>query len=188
MQAAPFNEADIPDAKAAFAEAFNAERLRTPFGEPDPFRAALTIWNEENGQLPRALWVAHAAKWHKDPDVIAFIEEEKEAVKEATQEEKLALVRDKKALKEHLLLKLIGTLDVTFEPKDVKDLANEIARYAGLHETPSDDDNTGKILGVIQHRLAPMNPEQFAEFAYKQQSELQGDLVELAASDVRVIN
>lgn len=187
MSLCPFNETELTDAKQAFAEAYLADRAANPFA-PDPFRAALTIWNEANGKLPRALWVAHAAQWHKDPDVTAFIDEADEAVVEEVKEQKLALIRDKVALKEHLLLKLVKTLDLASEPKDVKELANEIAKYSGLHETPSDDDNTGKILGVIHHRLQPMNEEQFAQYARTQQAELQGDLIDLAASDVQPIH
>ena len=190
MQTTPFNEAEIADAKAAFAEAFNAERLRSPFGEPDPFRAALTIWNEDNGQLPRALWVAHAAKWHKDPEVIAIVEEAKEEERqrrEAIEEEKIPLTPEE--VRKHVLK--IGyqiSSNPLVEPRDRIAPLDRMSKAAGSDAKPNDDDNAGKILGVIQHRLAPMNPTEFAEFAFQQQSELQGDLVELAASDVRVIN
>ena len=197
MNATPFNADELQGAKQAFAEAFNAERLRNPFAEPDPFRAALTIWNEDNGQLPRALWVAHAAKWHKDPDVIAFVDEAKEQAKAANNVERLTLIRDKTALKEHLLMKLVSTLDLTFEPKDVKELANEIAKYAGLHEAPADDLNTGRIIGVIQHELKPVDAAgvvvPFDERVRSQQRALQGQVaafeIELEGGDnARLVN
>jgi hypothetical protein len=194
MNVTPFKADELPAAKQAFAEAFLAERARSPF-KPDPFRAALTVWNEDNGQLPRALWVAHAARWHEDAEVLSYVAEvdkeaEAERLAERMTEAQAMATDDFKAL-----IKFEGAQAMRqimnnpiAESKDRIAAFDRLSKSFNLDEKPKVDENAGQILGVIQHRLAPMNPEQFAQFAFQQQSELSGELLELAASDVRTIN
>lgn len=195
MNATPFKADELPAAKQAFAEAFLAERARSPF-KPDPFRAALTVWNEENGQLPRALWVAHAGRWQEDPQVLEYIAEVDEEANIEREAEKLVKAQEMTSEDFKTLVKFEGIQAMReimknpiVESKDRIAAFDRLSKSLNLDEKPKvEDGDAGKILGVIQHRLAPMNPEQFAQFAFKQQSELNGDLIELAANDVRTIN
>lgn len=194
MNVTPFKADELPAAKQAFAEAFVAERARSPF-KPDPFRAALTVWNEDNGQLPRALWVAHAAKWHEDPDVLQYLADVDQEAEAERQAEKLVEAQamatdDFKALVKFEGIQAMRDImkNPVAESKDRIAAFDRLSKSLNLDEKPKVDEDAGKILGVIQHRLAPMNPAEFAEFAFKQQSELNGNLIELAASDVRTIN
>jgi hypothetical protein len=156
MSTPHFKEEELADAKQAFAEAWLAEAARSPF-KPDPFRAALTVWNEDNGQLPRALWVAHAAKWHETAEVLAFVENAFDAIKEESLEEKLVIIRDKDKLAEAVMLKLYDTLMLAHDPDSVVKLSKELTEVAGARKKPADDDLSGRIIGVIQHELKPID-------------------------------
>lgn len=158
MNLTPFKADELPAAKQAFAEAFLAERARSPF-KPDPFRAALTVWNEDNGQLPRALWVAHAAKWQDDPDVIAVIAAaDKEAAAERDAEEEAKIPKTAEEVRAHILRVGFEISNNTLvEAKDRIAALDRMAKATGADVKPELDDNAGRILGVIQHELKPVD-------------------------------
>jgi len=194
MSNSPFPEEELADAKVAFAKAWLAEIRSSPF-KPDPFKAVLRLWNEENGKLPRALWVAHSGKWHDDPEVLDAIEEMQDQEQEEIKSEKAAKIAFTKSdeFKETIRYEMIEAMradmnNKQLEPKDRQGASDRLSKLMALDEKPNADDNTGKILGVIQHRLEPMNPDEFKVYARTQQAELQGELIELTASDVQPIH
>ncbi|UUV44516.1 terminase small subunit [Rhodobacter phage RcMotherGoose] len=163
MNVTPFKADELPAAKQAFAEAFLAERARSPF-KPDPFRAALTVWNEDNGQLPRALWVAHAARWHDDPEVleyVATVDAEAEAERQAEKivEASAMQTEDFKALVKFEGIQAMRDImkNATVESKDRIAAFDRLSKSLNLDEKPVVDDTAGRILGVIQHELKPVD-------------------------------
>lgn len=193
----PFDATELDDAKFAFAQAFQAERVRCAgtFETPDTFRAALTIWNEENAMLPRALWVAHVAKWTEDPDVIAHLDDFAEEAEEEVRNEKAAKAAETKTpeYKEMLRLEIMTEMREIMKGKmqDAKDrisAADRLAKLANLDEKPVVDPTEGQVLGIIHHRLAPMDAPTFEAAAAKQQADLQHELIELTANDATLIN
>ena len=85
MSFCPFNSEDLAAAKGVFAEALFRENKKSPFGA-DPFKVALSIWPEETGELPKALWVAHSARWHEDAEVIEMLSDLEEETQAAIEE------------------------------------------------------------------------------------------------------
>lgn len=194
MSFSPFNEADIDDAKEAFALALDADQQANPFGKPDPFRAALTIWNEDNGELNKALWVAHSARWHESDDVLAIIDDLKEERKKAVAELHEAKI-PKTAEEVRLHILRIGyeiSNNTQVEARDRIAALDRMAKAAGADLKGADEPDAGRVLGVIHHRLQPMNHAEFSAFARQQQSELQGELAgvleEAGGENARLIN
>lgn len=196
MQNAFFNDDELEQAKTAFAGAWYAERLASVF-EPDPFKAALTIWNEENGMLPKALWIAHTARWQDDPDVIVMLREfEEEAKLEAEAEHlKEAAVIETDDFKQLVRFEMITELrqmlkNRFIDAKDRTGAMDRLSKLMGLDEKPApvDPDGEGRVLGVIHHRLKPLNDDDFEKMARVQQGKLQNELIDLAATDAVTIN
>ena len=199
MSFCPFKSEDLAAAKGVFAEALFRENKKSPFGA-DPFKVALSIWPEETGELPKALWVAHSARWHEDAEVIEMLsdlEEETQAAIEESKLEKAAEIETpefKKLVKAEMIAELRDMMkDRLIEAKDRTGAMDRLSKLMGLDEKLSNDDaDASRVLGVIHHRLAPMNEEEYANMARQQQSELQETLrikaIELEAEDARVIN
>ena len=199
MSFCPFKSEDLAAAKGVFAEALFRENKKSPFGA-DPFKVALSIWPEETGELPKALWVAHSARWHEDAEVIEMLsdlEEETQADIEESKLEKAAEIETpefKKLVKAEMIAELRDMMkNRLIEAKDRTGAMDRLSKLMGLDEKPSNDDaDASRVLGVIHHRLAPMNEEEYANMARQQQSELQETLrikaIELEAEDARVIN
>ena len=199
MSFCPFNSEDLAAAKGVFAEALFRENEKSPFGA-DPFKVALSIWPEETGELPKALWVAHSARWHEDAEVIEMLSDLEEESQSIIAEEKLEKAAEietpefKKLIKAEMIAELRDMMkDRLIEAKDRTGAMDRLSKLMGLDEKPSNDDaDASRILGVIHHRLAPMNEEEYANMARQQQSELQETLrikaIELEAEDARVIN
>ena len=199
MSFCPFNSEDLAAAKGVFAEALFRENEKSPFGA-DPFKVALSIWPEETGELPKALWVAHSARWHEDAEVIEMLSELEEETQAAIEEGKLEKAAEietpefKKLVKAEMIAELRDMMkDRLIEAKDRTGAMDRLSKLMGLDEKPSNDDaDASRILGVIHHRLAPMNEEEYANMARQQQGELQETLrikaIELEAEDARVIN
>lgn len=199
MSFCPFNSEDLAAAKGVFAEALFRENEKSPFGA-DPFKVALSIWPEETGELPKALWVAHSARWHEDAEVLEMLSELEEETQAAIEESKLEKAAEietpefKKLIKAEMIAELRDMMkDRLIEAKDRTGAMDRLSKLMGLDEKPSNDDaDASRVLGVIHHRLAPMNEEEYANMARQQQSELQETLrikaIELEAEDARVIN
>ena len=199
MSFCPFKSEDLAAAKGVFAEALFRENKKSPFGA-DPFKVALSIWPEETGELPKALWVAHSARWHEDAEVLEMLsdlEEETQAAIEESKLEKAAEIETpefKKLVKAEMIAELRDMMkNRLIEAKDRTGAMDRLSKLMGLDEKPSNDDaDASRVLGVIHHRLAPMNEEEYANMARQQQSELQETLrikaIELEAEDARVIN
>ena len=199
MSFCPFKSEDLAAAKGVFAEALFRENKKSPFGA-DPFKVALSIWPEETGELPKALWVAHSARWHEDAEVIEMLsdlEEETQAAIEESKLEKAAEIETpefKKLVKAEMIAELRDMMkDRLIEAKGRTGAMDRLSKLMGLDEKPNNDDaDASRVLGVIHHRLAPMNEEEYANMARQQQSELQETLrikaIELEAEDARVIN
>ena len=195
MNVAPFNDDELTEAKVSFARAFFREKQVCAF-EPDPFRAALTLWNEDNGQLPKALWAVHAAKWHKDPEVIDMLSELADEVTEEEKAEKVAAAAEIQTEEFKLLVKaeMITELrkmmkNPLIEAKDRTGAMDRLSKLMALDEKRVDDDDAeGKVRGYIGLPLVGVNPTDFAQMARMQQSNLQSKLLELAAEDAKVIN
>ena len=199
MSFCPFKSEDLAAAKGVFAEAHFRENKKSPFGA-DPFKVALSIWSEENGELPKALWVAHSARWHEDAEVIEMLSELEEETQAAIEESKLEKAAEietpefKKLVKAEMIAELRDMMkNRLIEAKDRTGAMDRLSKLMGLDEKPSNDDaDASRVLGVIHHRLAPMNEEEYANMARQQQSELQETLrikaIELEAEDARVIN
>lgn len=199
MSFCPFKSEDLAAAKGVFAEALFRENKKSPFGA-DPFKVALSIWSEENGELPKALWVAHSARWHEDAEVIEMLSELEEETQAAIEESKLEKAAEietpefKKLVKAEMIAELRDMMkNRLIEAKDRTGAMDRLSKLMGLDEKPSNDDaDASRVLGVIHHRLAPMNEEEYANMARQQQSELQETLrikaIELEAEDARVIN
>ena len=199
MSFCPFKSEDLAAAKVVFAEALFRENKKSPFGA-DPFKVALSIWPEETGELPKALWVAHSARWHEDAEVLEMLSELEEETQAAIEESKLEKAAEietpefKKLVKAEMIAELRDMMkDRLIEAKDRTGAMDRLSKLMGLDEKPSNDDaDASRILGVIHHRLAPMNEEEYANMARQQQSELQETLrikaIELEAEDARVIN
>ena len=199
MSFCPFNSEDLAAAKGVFAEALFRENKKSPFGA-DPFKVALSIWPEETGELPKALWVAHSARWHEDAEVLEMLSELEEETQAAIEESKLEKAAEietpefKKLVKAEMIAELRDMMkNRLIEAKDRTGAMDRLSKLMGLDEKPSNDDaDASRVLGVIHHRLAPMNEEEYANMARQQQSELQETLrikaIELEAEDARVIN
>ena len=199
MSFCPFKSEDLAAAKGVFAEALFRENEKSPFGA-DPFKVALSIWPEETGELPKALWVAHSARWHEDAEVLEMLSELEEETQAAIEESKLEKAAEietpefKKLVKAEMIAELRDMMkDRLIEAKDRTGAMDRLSKLMGLDEKPSNDDaDASRVLGVIHHRLAPMNEEEYANMAQQQQSELQETLrikaIELEAEDARVIN
>ena len=199
MSFCPFNSEDLAAAKGVFAEALFRENKKSPFGA-DPFKVALSIWPEETGELPKALWVAHSARWHEDSEVIEMLSDLEEDAQAAIEESKLEKAAEietpefKKLVKAEMIAELRDMMkDRLIEAKDRTGAMDRLSKLMGLDEKPNNDDaDASRVLGVIHHRLAPMNEEEYANMARQQQSELQETLrikaIELEAEDARVIN
>ena len=199
MSFCPFNIEDLAAAKGVFAEALFRENKKSPFGA-DPFKVALSIWPEETGELPKALWVAHSARWHEDAEVLEMLSELEEETQAAIEESKLEKAAEietpefKKLVKAEMIAELRDMMkNRLIEAKDRTGAMDRLSKLMGLDEKPSNDDaDASRVLGVIHHRLAPMNEEEYANMARQQQSELQETLrikaIELEAEDARVIN
>ena len=199
MSFCPFKSEDLAAAKGVFAEALFRENKKSPFGA-DPFKVALSIWPEESGELPKALWVAHSARWHEDAEVVEMLSDLEEEAQSEIQEEKLEKAAEietpefKKLVKAEMIAELRDMMkDRLIEAKDRTGAMDRLSKLMGLDEKPSNDDaDASRVLGVIHHRLAPMNEEEYANMARQQQSELQETLrikaIELEAEDARVIN
>ena len=199
MSFCPFNSEDLAAAKGVFAEALFRENKKSPFGA-DPFKVALSIWPEETGELPKALWVAHSARWHEDAEVIEMLSDLEEEAQSVIAEEKLEKAAEietpefKKLIKAEMIAELRDMMkDRLIEAKDRTGAMDRLSKLMGLDEKPSNDDaDASRVLGVIHHRLAPMSEEEYANMARQQQSELQETLrikaIELEAEDARVIN
>ena len=199
MSFCPFNSEDLAAAKGVFAEALFRENKKSPFGA-DPFKVALSIWPEETGELPKALWVAHSARWHEDAEVLEMLSELEEETQAAIEESKLEKAAEietpefKKLVKAEMIAELRDMMkDRLIEAKDRTGAMDRLSKLMGLDEKPNNDDaDASRVLGVIHHRLAPMNEEEYANMARQQQSELQETLrikaIELEAEDARVIN
>lgn len=191
MSFAPFTEDELADAKAAFALAYYEERRKAPF-EPDPFKAALTLWNEDNGELQKALWVAHSAKWHKDAEVLEIVEEYADEAAEEYAQEKITKAAEietpefKRLVKAEMIAELRDMMkNQLVEAKDRTGAMDRLSKLMGLDEKPKlDDEDAGKVLGVIHHRLAPMTPDQFADFSRRQQGDLQNELIGMAEGEI----
>ena len=199
MSFCPFKSEDLAAAKGVFAEALFRENKKSPFGA-DPFKVALSIWPEETGELPKALWVAHSARWHEDAEVIEMLSDLEEEAQSVIAEEKLEKAAEietpefKKLIKAEMIAELRDMMkDRLIEAKDRTGAMDRLSKLMGLDEKPNNDDaDASRVLGVIHHRLAPMNEEEYANMARQQQSELQETLrikaIELEAEDARVIN
>ena len=199
MSFCPFNSEDLAAAKGVFAEALFRENKKSPFGA-DPFKVALSIWPEETGELPKALWVAHSARWHEDAEVLEMLSDLEEEAQSIIAEEKLEKAAEietpefKKLVKAEMIAELRDMMkNRGIEAKDRTGAMDRLSKLMGLDEKPSNDDaDASRVLGVIHHRLAPMNEEEYANMARQQQSELQETLrikaIELEAEDARVIN
>ena len=199
MSFCPFKSEDLDAAKGVFAEALFRENKKSPFGA-DPFKVALSIWPEETGELPKALWVAHSARWHEDAEVIEMLSDLEEEAQSVIAEEKLEKAAEietpefKKLIKAEMIAELRDMMkDRLIEAKDRTGAMDRLSKLMGLDEKPSNDDaDASRVLGVIHHRLAPMNEEEYANMARQQQSELQETLrikaIELEAEDAKVIN
>ena len=199
MSFCPFKSEDLAAAKGVFAEALFRENKKSPFGA-DPFKVALSIWPEETGELPKALWVAHSARWHEDAEVIEMLSDLEEESQSIIAEEKLEKAAEietpefKKLVKAEMIAELRDMMkNRLIEAKDRTGAMDRLSKLMGLDEKPSNDDaDASRVLGVIHHRLAPMNEEEYANMARQQQSELQETLrikaIELEAEDARVIN
>ena len=199
MSFCPFKSEDLAAAKGVFAEALFRENEKSPFGA-DPFKVALSIWPEETGELSKALWVAHSARWHEDAEVLEMLSELEEETQAAIEESKLEKAAEietpefKKLVKAEMIAELRDMMkDRLIEAKDRTGAMDRLSKLMGLDEKPSNDDaDASRVLGVIHHRLAPMNEEEYANMARQQQSELQETLrikaIELEAEDARVIN
>lgn len=199
MSFCPFKSEDLAAAKGVFAEALFRENKKSPFGA-DPFKVALSIWPEETGELPKALWVAHSARWHEDAEVVEMLSDLEEEAQSEIQEEQLEKAAEietpefKKLVKAEMIAELRDMMkDRLIEAKDRTGAMDRLSKLMGLDEKPSNDDaDASRVLGVIHHRLAPMNEEEYANMARQQQSELQETLrikaIELEAEDARVIN
>ena len=199
MSFCPFKSEDLAAAKGVFAEALFRENEKSPFGA-DPFKVALSIWPEESGDLPKALWVAHSARWHEDAEVLEMLSDLEEETQSIIAEEKLEKAAEietpefKKLIKAEMIAELRDMMkDRLIEAKDRTGAMDRLSKLMGLDEKPSNDDaDASRVLGVIHHRLAPMNEEEYANMARQQQSELQETLrikaIELEAEDARVIN
>ena len=199
MSFCPFKSEDLAAAKGVFAEALFRENKKSPFGA-DPFKVALSIWPEETGELPKALWVAHSARWHEDAEVIEMLSDLEEEAQSIIAEEKLEKAAEietpefKKLVKAEMIAELRDMMkNRLIEAKDRTGAMDRLSKLMGLDEKPNNDDaDASRVLGVIHHRLAPMNEEEYANMARQQQSELQETLrikaIELEAEDARVIN
>ena len=199
MSFCPFKSEDLAAAKGVFAEALFRENKKSPFGA-DPFKVALSIWPEETGELPKALWVAHSARWHEDAEVLEMLSELEEETQAAIEESKLEKAAEietpefKKLVKAEMIAELRDMMkNRLIEAKDRTGAMDRLSKLMGLDEKPNNDDaDASRVLGVIHHRLAPMNEEEYANMARQQQSELQETLrikaIELEAEDARVIN
>ena len=199
MSFCPFKSEDLAAAKGVFAEALFRENEKSPFGA-DPFKVALSIWPEETGELPKALWVAHSARWHEDAEVVEMLSDLEEEAQSVIAEEKLEKAAEietpefKKLIKAEMIAELRDMMkDRLIEAKDRTGAMDRLSKLMGLDEKPSNDDaDASRVLGVIHHRLAPMNEEEYANMARQQQSELQETLrikaIELEAEDARVID
>ena len=199
MSFCPFKSEDLAAAKGVFAEALFRENKKSPFGA-DPFKVALSIWPEETGELPKALWVAHSARWHEDAEVLEMLSELEEETQAAIEESKLEKAAEietpefKKLVKAEMIAELRDMMkDRLIEAKDRTGAMDRLSKLMGLDEKPNNDDaDASRVLGVIHHRLAPMNEEEYANMARQQQSELQETLrikaIELEAEDAKVIN
>ena len=199
MSFCPFKSEDLAAAKGVFAEALFRENKKSPFGA-DPFKVALSIWPEETGELPKALWVAHSARWHEDAEVLEMLSDLEEEAQSIIAEEKLEKAAEietpefKKLVKAEMIAELRDMMkNRLIEAKDRTGAMDRLSKLMGLDEKPNNDDaDASRVLGVIHHRLAPMNEEEYANMARQQQSELQETLrikaIELEAEDARVIN
>lgn len=130
----PFKPDEIEAAREQFAAALLAERKRNPFVEPDPFKAALAVWPEAEGGLPRALWVAHSSHWHEDKQILARVEELAEDAELMSEKEQLEIIRDKTKLKEALMLGLFRDFNVTIDPEMRVKLSDRISKFGGLDD------------------------------------------------------
>ena len=199
MSFCPFKSEDLAAAKGVFAEALFRENKKSPFGA-DPFKVALSIWPEETGELPKALWVAHSARWHEDSEVLEMLSDLEEEAQSIIAEEELEKAAEietpefKKLVKAEMIAELRDMMkNRLIEAKDRTGAMDRLSKLMGLDEKPNKDDaDASRVLGVIHHRLAPMNEEEYANMARQQQSELQETLrikaIELEAEDARVIN
>ena len=199
MSFCPFNSEDLASAKGVFAEALFRENKKSPFGA-DPFKVALSIWPEETGELPKALWVAHSARWHEDAEVLEMLSELEEETQAAIEESKLEKAAEietpefKKLVKAEMIAELRDMMkNRLIEAKDRTGAMDRLSKLMGLDEKPSNDDaDASRILGVIHHRLAPMNEDEYGDFVSNQQKKLQANIakheIELSAEDVKIIN
>lgn len=199
MSFCPFKSEDLAAAKGVFAEALFRENKKSPFGA-DPFKVALSIWPEETGELAKALWVAHSARWHEDAEVIEMLSDFEEESQSIVAEEKLEKAAEietpefKKLIKAEMIAELRDMMkNRLIEAKDRTGAMDRLSKLMGLDEKPAKDDaEAGRVLGVITHRLAPMNETDYTDFVAKQQRQLQVDIakheIELDAADAKLIN
>lgn len=192
-------EDQIASAKLRYAEALRAYKLHSPFDREAPFKAALTIWPEEDGKLPIALWAVHGQRWFEDEEVVAYIEEMNEEAAEEARQAKLQAAAEIMSPEMKLLIKseMIAQLrkDMVNAAHDLKERTaamDRLSKLLNLDEKAVVDPDEGRVLGVIHHRLAPMTDDEYAAFARKQQDGLQAEvnakMIELDAADVRIVN
>jgi len=193
-----FDADEIENAKREFAKAWHGEIKKSRF-EADPFTAALTIWNQENGQFVKALWVANKEKWNEDAEVLQYVEEikEQEERDELSAENEKAAYLKSAAGKNETILKIhemcVDIMENRFyEPETRIKAAERLAKLHSIDEKPKDNEpQNSAVLNVIHHRLQPMGVDAFSEYSEQQQTALQNELTALASEsveDATVIN
>lgn len=205
MSFCPFNDDELSEAKIAFAKAYYAERLRSPFDKDAHFKAALVIWPEDRGLLPKALWAVHSAKWQEDPEVIAILDEladeaEEEAAQDKIEKAKEILTEEFKLIVRAEMVAELRTIikNPMIEAKDRTGAMDRLSKLMNLDEKPpKTDEDAGRILGIIQHELRPLADDgsvvPFPDRVRSQQQKLQRDIAahELTldgGEDARLIN
>jgi hypothetical protein len=178
----PFGTEDIAAAKRDFAAAFVSVAGGNFLTVEDrAARAALSLWGEHNNALAIGLWVANvnAGNWINDPEVIALIDEVKT-------EALVVGLPTKEQVKAEIVAEMRDVMKSKFaDPKDRIAAADRLAKVYGIDEKPAvDADDASKPKGFIGVSVTIASPDDFAMKVYRQQTQLQGELIEMSANDV----
>lgn len=197
MTQCPFKDEELQQAKEDFAYEWFVEQKSAAFGDPNPIKAALRLWNEGNGSVGKAMWVGVASGWTEDDEVKNIVKglyeqaEAEEFEYRQSLAEKLNTPEYKAQMRHKIIENMVTVMEsVSAKASEKVQAADRISKLLALDEKPVLDDETHKdhTINVIHHRLRPMEGDQFDDYARGQQAQLQRKLVELTADDATVLN
>lgn len=180
MSDCPFDADEVPKEKARFADALFRANAKSPLGA-NLLKVALSVWPEGEEGLSKALWATHSAKWQNDPEVAEIMAGLEAAAQTAAAEEgarKAAEIETpefKGMVKAEMIAELRDMVkDRLIDPRDRTGAMDRLSKLMGLDEKPNrDNEDAGRVFGVIHHRLEPMTPDEYADMARQQQRGLQ---------------